>query len=1361
MAAAQRAAVLSWVVALLVTGAHAYTCTPVEISGQICPGLIEWIHETDESTFTNEFAPTHLNIAYYAYPASHPNEETFNALMLTLDVRICATNGTFSDGTTCVNIRSRAAQGGELLLGVALPPEFTVGITSDTISFYDIYMTGVTGSLSDITGGATAPVYTEVDNVPYTPRTKYGATSKQIYIQFDMPVKHELGVTDLYSAGDLIFTGTFATTAANSGASTFLTALDPPTATGRSQNFLVNITIDGTSPTYTLKGDDRWIYLSDGRDQDMLSLPWPASSQEVDNGAHSSTEVIYATAAGGVNGTTGGYDRCIFVFMDDMNSTLVTDAFVGTGGGIFNTETSTTALFTSAQIGSLPNIVTAAVDTPVVTFGQVACRAPAMQSMRGLYGHYVDAVNSLQSFGTTETLRRPVITSAAYDSERGLLTITVSIVAIDTAADLSGDSGIEILSIGGRTHSLSDGAIGAGGTTVLYQVTPLVDVLGENSPATLIYQVPHNSIGEVSGMQSVEKLGIVGFNGTVITNVNNASSPVPVSAIALDPSCSGGITRVNITYGATLHDIGGPNPGVWTITDGATSRTASAGDITHDGASTIALDFAPSFETGAILTVTYDSGGTASIQSENGEYPAADAINATDGTGPVLLSASAVPGSSVIAAVFDRAVTIASGGDVRFAGAAIFGVAITETNASVVHYATTSSVTIEDIVGNTALEIAGGGVRSGSELFCRATQRTNISGDPTLVAQGAPEPVSAFTRDVDGDGKVDHLEIEFSLPVMLPSGGSTQFTLSVTGFDPNFDLDTVEFDNTETVVVRLLSRQFVSVAGDTGVVPSYFRYGTRRDVVSFGGVLISDGSFLIPKDGAAPVIVSATAVIDTPTIHVVFSENTTGASAASFEWAALTDATVLSAVYSESDQTSVILTLSRAITEVDAGLGDSESAAIEVTDLNGILDAVNITASSGQFPIVFTPATAPVLDFECTSVNGTHVVITTSSNFDSGFVPHEGAYDIVSVVNGDALALTANITGPSELTLEMDPALLSTTETGGRFSVLVGSTTAFQTTNGAFLNAYPTIRVCPDGHPPAISSITPTTYTDTIVLVKFTEPVQVSGVVFSFTTVAGTARTPALVQWGTAGDTAREVSFAFAPGELPTAEDDGLVVRASNLTDASGNTALTTEAITVEYSTNVAPGVVDTRDGVASNLTQLVIAILAIFVFVMRGVIYAYSKVPTKFSYTAVGDTRGTKDDGTGSVVVSGSTRLAVVLTGVVGYGILATLIYDRGDRKRDGTAETTTSMTLVGAAMVFALMGIVQAEMALVAAMLISSILMHTSRFSDDIGFAALGFLSVALVLWLNSPHLGGRRSLLLALVVAPCAAVVAFAFL
>ena len=217
-----------------------------------------------------------------------------------------------------------------------------------------------------------------------------------------------------------------------------------------------------------------------------------------------------------------------------------------------------------------------------------------------------------------------------------------------------------------------------------------------------------------------------------------------------------------------------------------------------------------------------------------------------------------------------------------------------------------------------------------------------------MVAMDAPTPTAAFTRDTNGDGLVDHVELNFSEPVLLPTGGDPRFFFNDVIPDTNFAIDSVVFDGTVSVLLNVRYLQAINAAGNTGVVPILFRYASNTAVVSYAGVPLEPGGGIVAKDGAQPAIMSATATIGTSAVFVTLSENTTGVGLASLEWAGVTAAAVLDAVYSATDQTVVILTLDRLITDADAGLGDSAAASIEMTDSNGILDAANNTARPGS-----------------------------------------------------------------------------------------------------------------------------------------------------------------------------------------------------------------------------------------------------------------------------------------------------------------------------------------------------------------------------------------------------------------------------
>jgi fibro-slime domain-containing protein len=216
---------------------------------------------------------------------------------------------------------------------------------------------------------------------------------------------------------------------------------------------------------------------------------------------------------------------------------------------------------------------------------------------------------------------------------------------------------------------------------------------------------------------------------------------------------------------------------------------------------------------------------------------------------------------------------------------------------------------------------------------------------------------SAVTRDTNGNGYLDEIELYFSKPVTIDSG--TTFT--ITAYDTFFTVTGV------------------SVVGATGNTGTHFKVSLKEvldgkpqtawtPLVSISGITgANDVSKQTAKDGAGPVIWTVTRTITNPENHaqdvitVTFSEPINGPSGGSFAWATVKPSDVFT-VYRikgyQRDSTGAIIdtlydTLTNALDGItaftQAAVGDT---AIKFTMTNGkeirSTDYMNLKSGSGQ-----------------------------------------------------------------------------------------------------------------------------------------------------------------------------------------------------------------------------------------------------------------------------------------------------------------------------------------------------------------------------------------------------------------------------
>lgn len=399
-----------------------------------------------------------------------------------------------------------------------------------------------------------------------------------------------------------------------------------------------------------------------------------------------------------------------------------------------------------------------------------------------------------------------------------------------------------------------DGAVNVGAAVV-------VDLSDNTSPPTV-------SLGDtitVAGALIADPEGNAAL-GTALIN-GTFSPPVAIlSRFTRDTNSDGRLDAIDVRYALPLND-NFTGFAATTTTPGYTVGVVSTGTTAGDDFIRIALTGPGGFDT----AVTPNLQITASPQLRDSTQQAvcltdSSPITPSDGAGPALISAIADDGSiPIVGPDDDDSVTLTfseplqsvtlnagnintalalSGGHSWLDGAGTFGGATFSTNTIVCNLnATVTPPTIA--LGDTITP--GGGIII--DLAANVATASAALGGTFSAPFGT---LSRATRDTNGNGRIDAIEITYAQPLNDNFSG---YVATVTGFAV---LSVTTGAVANDAVVRINVREFA--APDTSALPTsqITAAPQLRDVTNQAGTL-TDPSPVTPTDGARPVLVGATA----------------------------------------------------------------------------------------------------------------------------------------------------------------------------------------------------------------------------------------------------------------------------------------------------------------------------------------------------------------------------------------------------------------------------------------------------------------------------------------------------------------------
>jgi fibro-slime domain-containing protein len=261
---------------------------------------------------------------------------------------------------------------------------------------------------------------------------------------------------------------------------------------------------------------------------------------------------------------------------------------------------------------------------------------------------------------------------------------------------------------------------------------------------------------------------------------------------------------------------------------------------------------------------------------------------------------------------------------------------------------------------STSTSDESGTVRARAARFLNGVFQDSLAADSLgMVIIGPPSSLdSAVTRDVNGDGYLDEIELYFNKQVTILPG--TAFTITANGV--TFPVDSVggvgATGKTGTHFIAYLHQQ-----------PTTQPQTAWRPLVSISGIQgTPDISKYMSKDGAGPVIWSVTKTINNPenrvqdVVVVTFSEPITGPGGTPFSWAKVKPSDVFTVYKLKPDGTYDTIPLA-----LDSIMSFAElvnDSTLKFTMANGVditaNDYMNIKAITGQ--VYDSKGNAPVSD---------------------------------------------------------------------------------------------------------------------------------------------------------------------------------------------------------------------------------------------------------------------------------------------------------------------------------------------------------------------------------------------------------------
>lgn len=442
-----------------------------------------------------------------------------------------------------------------------------------------------------------------------------------------------------------------------------------------------------------------------------------------------------------------------------------------------------------------------------------------------------------------------------------------------------------------RVIAVGDGQVSVTGNQLI--INPTANLISDNDYAI---QVDASAVDDLAASAN----SYSGINdNTTINFTTIANAPTITQATWLDNNLDGDIDRLQLDFSEAviIADIDGSGFDAIAISGGVI--TIDELDYSNNSGTATSLTLNVSNATGTgnpAVTISYNTASTSSIISNSNAIEVPNAYN------PDAIVDSALPIVMQTLTVDDGDGTV-DAMEVRFseimADASLSGVfadwtlddgsgaaSFTGFSSSVSNLASDTDANDEYVTFTISSGVSGTGTmdfaysNTGSNITDGSAQANVLADIGTTTASdgAAPRLVQAITIDVNTDGNVDAMEIEFSEPMNDGSfsGNLGDWTLNdgvATPFNGSF--------NTQTTIVsggtvNASNDQYVTLnitSGITGTAAMAYTYtGSNITDNSAQSVALTNITSTTAVDGAVPVIESHTLAASNTYVDIVFSE---------------------------------------------------------------------------------------------------------------------------------------------------------------------------------------------------------------------------------------------------------------------------------------------------------------------------------------------------------------------------------------------------------------------------------------------------------------------------------------------------------
>ena len=500
-------------------------------------------------------------------------------------------------------------------------------------------------------------------------------------------------------------------------------------------------------------------------------------------------------------------------------------------------------------------------------------------------------------------------------------------------------------------------------------------------------------------------------------NAADATAPTITARTTRDNDGDGQIDRIELTFSENIDDSTA-NTAHFSV-DGYTISGIDTGGTADDEQLFLTLTESGSADSDATPDVTYTQGTLADLatnllDSDGGATPA-------DGAAPVIVSAASTMGSTTLTVTFSEPVDTSNAGagdlvsgdfsysDVSSGGAG--SISSMGADADGTDEVVTLTVNAAFNAGDHATDTLAAAASQIYDLADNAAGTTAVALAIGGIDSTPPTITARTTRDNDGDGKIDRIELTFDEYIDDSTANTAHF--SVDGYTIS-GIDTGSTADDDQLFLTLTE----GGAADSDATPDVtYTQGTLADLAATPNLLASDGG-VAPADGASPVILSATAPEDGTTLTVTFSEpvDTSNSGAGNLVTGDFTysdvsggDAGAISSMGADADGTDevVTITVDAAFNDDDNGTDTIAAASAQIYDLadnaaGTTAVALTLTGAVNDAPVHSVP------DAQETPENTALVFSSGAANLISISDSDAGANDIQVTLTGTNGTITLN-----------------------------------------------------------------------------------------------------------------------------------------------------------------------------------------------------------------------------------------------------------------------------------------------------------------------------------------------------------------